>query len=137
MGVEIVKVEDFERIAKENEYFIWHFTSPKLRQLTLRPYYEPNEGLPHPLKDIVDRLDIPYFESVAEESIDFIINLRNGYDKFLFGTRPGLFNPTILGFKRRNLLYGTWEGFCYCDEGFINLIYALNPDFFANIKVED
>jgi len=137
MSVELVTVNDFERIARENEYFIWHFTSPKLYHLTIRPYYEPVEGLPHPLKDIIDRLDIPYFESLAEESIDFLINLRNGYDKSLFGGSRGLYNPTILGFKRRNFLYGTWDGFCYCDEGLINLIYATNPHFFSNLKVQD
>ena len=136
MSVELVTVNDFDRIARENEFFIWHFTSPELVRLTLRPYYQPNEGLPHPLKDIVDRLQIPYFESLVEESVDFIINLRSGYAKSLGGYK-GVYNPTILGFKRRNLLHGTWDGFCYCDEGFINLIYATNPDFFSGVNVED
>ena len=137
MSVEIVKVEDFDRIARNNEYFFWHFTTPQNQKLTFQPYYKDTGELPHPIKNIVDTLQIPYFESEVLESVDFICDLKSGYSKFIYGPNKGVYNPVILGFKRKNLLHGTWDGFCYCDEGFINLIFATNPKFFEGVDIQD
>lgn len=137
MSVEVVTVKDFDRIARENEYFFWHFTTPQNSSLTLQPYNSDRGFLPHPIRTIVDWLKIPYFESQVVESVDFICNLKNGYSKAIYGPNKGVYNPVILGFKRKNLLHGTWDGFCYCDEGFINLIYATNPKFFENVEIGD
>ena len=135
MSVEIVTVNDFDRISKENEYFFWHFVTPQNKNLTFQPYHSDTKHLPHPLKTIVDWLDIPYFESEIIDSIEFVSNLKNGYSKYIYGPNKGVYNPVLLGFKRKNLLHGTWDGFCYCEEGFINLIFATNPQFFENVKL--
>ena len=136
MSVEVVKVEDFERIAKENEYFFWHFFNPRLKGLVLQPYFSEQIDRKHHLKEIVDFTQIPYFESIVDESYDFIINLQPNLAKKIYGPKKGVYNPIILSFKKRAYLYNTFE-ICYCPEGFIELIYKTNPKFIDVLDLKD
>ena len=72
---EQVTVEDFNRISEENEYYLWHFvkkiyTGP----LEIQPYFD-DKTEKYKLKTILDMVDIPFFESYTEDSVDFLINL--------------------------------------------------------------
>lgn len=135
MSVQIVKVSDFEKIASENEFFIWHFTT-ETRSLVLQPYHKIiPAGLPNPIVDIVDLLNLPYFESDAKESIDFLINLKDGFSKTLYRHEEKKVAPIICGFKRRKFIHSTrHEGMCHCTEGFLEVIGKTNPNFLKNYQ---
>lgn len=136
MSVEIVRVEDYQKIAKKNEYFFWHFTNTKLKRLVLQPYFDKFENRKHELKELVDLTNIPYFESNVEDSFDFILKLEPRFHKAIYGPNKGVYNPVILSFKRKRLLYNTWD-ICYCPEGFIELILKTNPKFIESLDLND
>lgn len=125
--------KDFWEIGNQYEYFFWHFTSPT-SMTQFQPYNKEIEL--NPLKEIVDTLKIPYFESETKNEIDFLINLR---DSFIEIIKKNYKNPppTILAFKRHRLLYSTWGDFCYCSEGFIDMIYKTNPKFILESNQDD
>lgn len=130
--------KDFRKLASENEYFFWHFTVDKKPWLELQPYEVVMNGeiIPNPLREIIDTFGVPYFESEISNEVNFIIQLKNGLSKRVWQPKIG-FSPVILAFKRYKLLYNTWDDFCYCSEGFIDMIYNTNPDFFKKIKIDN
>ena len=71
---ERISVNDFERITKENEYFIWHFVNPN-SATQLKSIFQPdNPFTPNPFIPILKSISVPYFESDSQESHDFLIN---------------------------------------------------------------
>ena len=70
---EKVTCGDYFKLAKENEFFLWHFVQKKQNEGTLvlsTILEETKETNQLPL--ILDNIDIPYFESYTEDSIDFL-----------------------------------------------------------------
>jgi hypothetical protein len=147
---ERVTVNDFEKIAKENEYFLWHFLMEDQHDTIsglwsffdekINPYTkEPEINM---IKTLLSVTDIPYYESYVKDSMDFLINL--GLDaKYLYILRnpwPGRipnknfhYVPLVIGFKRKRMVYNTKQ-VCYCIEGITKIILELNPELLSNIE---
>jgi hypothetical protein len=143
---EKVKVEVFEKIAKENEYFLWHFLGKDQSGpdsiLGLWSYFDiklkdKDDQYPHAVRVLIDEFPkVPYFESYTEDSMDFLINLGLNVGE-LFRIPPDqsikplprsfFYNPVVLGFHRRRLVYHTHKT-CYCVEGMLEVIEKLNPE---------
>ena len=57
--------------------------------------------------------------------------------KNLYVDKKYYFNPIIIGFKKNKIITSTFEeGNCYCNEGIIELIGKLNPEFLLNSKLD-
>jgi len=147
---ERVTVNDFERIAKENEYFLWHFLmeeqhnsingiwsffDEKINQYTNEPEH-------HMLRTLLSMTDVPYYESYVKDSMDFLINLGlNAKDLYILRNPwPNLapdkkfyYVPAVIGFKRKRMVYNT-QRVCYCVEGITEIILRLNPELITNIE---
>jgi len=136
---EKVTVQDFEKISRENEYFIWHFLmSYDYSQPTMRSIfdeYEGNDYSPNRMVQFLEIFDVPYFESYANESIDFLDKLGAPLEKLRIPSEPDL-KPCVLTFNHRRLVNATYNGFCLCPEGLTKLLHDLNPEFIHNAKLD-
>jgi len=134
-----VTVQDFEKISRENEYFIWHFLmSYDYSQPTMRSIfdeYEGNDYSPNRMVQFLEIFDVPYFESYANESIDFLDKLGAPLEKLRIPSEPDL-KPCVLTFNHRRLVNATYNGFCLCPEGLTDLLYDLNPEFIHNSNLD-
>lgn len=141
--MESVKVshKDFFNIARENDFFLWHFLQKNQNDgdLTLRSIEEgKNKNSYLPLNILLKELPIPYFESYTEDSIDFLHelgisykNLWNPNFNFLIKTPDTHFHPLVIGFKKFEKVETTLET-CYCVEGVVKIIGKLSPDLILN-----
>lgn len=146
---ERVTVDDFQKIAKENEYFLWHFLIKEQYNTIsgLWSFFDekihPKKKEPeiHILKTLLSTTSVPYYESYVEDSIDFLINLGlNGKNLYMLRNPwPNLppnknfhYVPVVIGFKRTRMVYNTHQ-VCYCHEGITEIILKLNPELFSNI----
>jgi hypothetical protein len=136
---EKVTVQDFEKISQENEFFIWHFLmSYDYSQPTLRSIFDEYEGnnyAPNRMVQFLEIFDVPYFESYANESIDFLDRLGAPLEKLRIPSEPDL-KPCVLTFNHRRLVNATYNGYCLCPEGLTDLLYDLNPEFIYNAKLD-
>ena len=124
---EQVTVEDFNRISQENEYYLWHFVKKVYTgPLEIQPYFD-DKTEKYKLKTILDMVDIPFFESYTEDSVDFLINLGFSAKNFWSGGKE--FAPIMIGFNKNRKVTSTQDGICYCTEGIIDIVYQLNPKF--------
>ena len=131
-----IKVEDFKRISKENEYFLWNFVNYENDgQITIRPIFR-NDTFKNPndLKSILENIDIPYFESDIKESVDFLINLDNQFIDSVYHSHNKQWLPVLLGFNRSRLVNTTFKPKCYCSSGIIEIIGELNIEFLLNSR---
>jgi len=132
---EQITVKDYERISKENEYYLWHFvrksdTGPILIHSIFDDSLKENH-----LKPLLEIFDIPYFESYIEDSLDFLDMLGIPLN-LLYLNKIQNFNTFILAFKKRRLVTSTLDGYCMCSEGITDLIYNLNPKFIENLNLD-
>jgi hypothetical protein len=144
-----ISVKDFNKIAKENEYFLWHFLQKEQESSALTMwsiFKEKNEyhKQDNVLLSILDKINIPYFESYAQDSIDFLMDM--GLDGKLLWNPIKLenfyippqqyFQPIIIGFKKNKIMASTLEKeFCYCTTGIVDLIGKLNIEFLLNSEL--
>ena len=136
-----VSHKDFIKIAKENDYFLWHFLLKNQNNtgLTIRSIEDgDNKNGEHKLNLLLKEISIPYFESYIEDSIDFLHELGIPYNKlwnpkFQFDrVTPGeRFFPLVIGFKKYEKVATTLE-LCYCVDGVLKIIGKLNPDLILN-----
>jgi hypothetical protein len=129
---EKVNVSDFDRISKENEYFIWNFvTTPMTTHIKslfeLEDYRHPN-----PLKSILEFINVPYFESDLESSHDFVRNLGDRFLKTVY--KNGILHPVMISFNRKRVVSSSYHN-CYCIEGVLELIGELNPQFILDANI--
>jgi hypothetical protein len=141
--MENIKVthKDFFKLAKEHDYFLWHFLQKNQNEgrTVLRSIYEgDDEDTINPLNILFKEINIPYFESYTEDSIDFLHELGIPYDKlwnpnfnFILKTNDTKFHPLVIGFKKFEKIKTTLE-VCYCLDGVLKIIGELNPDLILN-----
>lgn len=141
-----VKVENFKEMASTHEHYIWHFLQKKQNEsdLGLFSYFdEPNEvyKINH-TKYIFDGIEIPYFESYTEESMDFLMDFNISHStlfvphqKKIVKEQHQKYIPLFLGFNKYKLIGGSYQ-VCYCPEYLVELIYKLNPDYVLNSKLD-
>ena len=139
---EKVGTNDFRKIASNHQYFIWHFLQRNQNEtrLGLFSYFDksPNDAKINQIKYLLENIEIPYFESYVEDSMDFLMDL--GLSPF-FLYKPIIHNesleksrkysPLFLGFNKFKLIGGSYQ-VCYCPEYFIELVAKLNPDYILN-----
>lgn len=137
---EKIKYTDFYNVAKDNEYFLWHFIQKEqhLSNLGLSSIID-SEKDENPLKDILENLDIPYYESYTEDSLDFLHGLGFRYDilyqnKIINPPPPRnfRFSPVLIGFKKFTKKLSTLD-LCYCTDGIIEIIGSLHPKYLEQI----
>jgi hypothetical protein len=147
-----ITVKDFNKIAKENEYFLWHFLQKEQENNALimwSIFKEKNDTIKkrpeNEMKLVLDKIDIPYYESYTEDSIDFLMDMGVNSEKLwepkkyknLHIDKNRYFSPIVIGFKRNKIITSTFEqGNCYCHQGIIELIGKLNPEFLLNSKLD-
>lgn len=135
---EKVTHKDYFKIAKENEYFLWHFLQKEQNESTLvlsTIIGEKTER--NPLPTIIDNLDIPYFESYTEDSLDFLVGLGFDMNK-LYQNVKGLdhkrkFGAIVVGFKKFSKVSSTFD-YCYCPEGIVSVLNDLHPKFIEQLN---
>jgi len=140
----IITVKDFQSVARNNEYFLWHFMQKKQKDssLALYSYFDKRKGEENKIKEIMDLVNIPYFESYTEDSIDFLNGLGIPYANLWSpnNTAPNsfhqTFNPIIIGFKKFNKIKTT-QDLCYCVDGVLEIILELNPEILSTVNTED
>jgi len=126
---EKINSTEFERISKENEYFLWNFViqGQGTSSNHIKPLFEPEDYRnPNPLKSILELIPIPYFESDLEDSYDFVMNLGNTFLNTVY--QKNMFYPVLIGFNRKRVVSSTYSR-CYCVEGILEIIEDLNPQF--------
>lgn len=135
-----IEHEEFYKIFHKHEYFIWNFVSKNHSpMLQIRPIFheikKEEVEIENYLTEILKYIDIPYYESYIEDSVDFLINLKLP-PNLIWLNELHIYNPVLIGFKGPVKKFSTYEGFCYCNEGILDLVYNLNPDFLLNIKID-
>ena len=131
---EKVTTKDYLRIAKEHKVFLWHFLQKDQCNsgcLSFFSYFDVSkkEDGSHPIKETMDLIKIPYFESLTEESIDFLVG--NGIPTYNIW-KDNAFGPMILGFKDGVLINHTGKR-CYCQEVLLEIIAELDPTLLLNV----
>lgn len=123
-----ITVNDFEKVANENEFFIWHFFNPNNNSIVINSIFlPPNPIKPDALSEILRIIKVPYFETDSETAYDFLLNLGNPFIENVYKLR--IHNPVMVAFNRRRMVNHTFGPYCYCPEGIISLIGELNPQF--------
>lgn len=141
-----VKVEDFKKIASNYEFYIWNFLQREQNETTLGmfSYFDDsqNEIKTNLTKYTLDGIEIPYFESYTEESMDFLLDfniphsfLFRQHDKNKILEHKRKFSPIFLGFNKYKLIGGSNEA-CYCPDYLIELVFKMNPEFILNSKFD-
>ena len=135
---EKITINDYERISRENEYYIWHFVrktnmgNRAVYSIFDKPDFNPD--YPHALREFLEICDIPYFESYVEDSVDLLDNLIQL--SRLLSKNDNKLNTCVLGFNKRRMVTSTMDGHCLCVEGISEIIYELNPDFIERINLD-
>lgn len=124
---EITPISEFEQVARENEYFFWHFVSKDVLGLSIIPLGA-DYGNGNSLELIRESLGVKIYQSFTEDSIDFLINLGLPSKKIKDGA---FYVPSFFGFHRRRMVESTIDH-CYCREGITEIIFKTNPSFFES-----
>lgn len=132
---EKITVKDYERISKENEYYLWHFVRKNDTGISVIYSIFEVEDKPNHLTPLLEVFDIPYFESYIEDSLDFLDMLGVPLNS-LYLREYRKFNTFILAFNKKSLQLATYKGYCMCTEGITKLIYNLNPKFIDNLNLD-
>lgn len=138
MKVNKVTHKDFMKIAKENDFFLWHFLQKNQNDgnLLIRSVYDgENFNSANQLNLLLKEIQIPYFESYTEDSIDFLHELGIPYDKlwnpdFNFDNKVGIdtqYHPVVIGFKKFQKVETTFD-VCYCIDGIVKIIGKISPE---------
>lgn len=141
-----VKVEDFKKIASNYEFYIWNFLQREQNETTIGifSYFdEPqNEIKINLTKYTLNGIEIPYFESYTDESMDFLLDLNISHSSLFRHHHKNLilehkrkFSPIFLGFNKYKLIGGSHQG-CYCPEYLIELVFKMNPELILNSKFD-
>ena len=144
----IVTVDDFKKIANENEYFLWHFLMEDQHDsvLSLWSIFETREkhhiGYQpfNQLDVLLSEVNVPYFESYVKDSMDFLINLGLNA-KSLYqhpkqkcpSPRRWSYQPVVIAFKKTRMITNTLNT-CYCVEGITKIILEMKPDLFSHLQ---
>ena len=147
---EKVTVNDFQRITKENEYFLWHFLMEDQHDSALALWsifetkdkhhfgYDPSKQL-NQLDVLLSEVNIPYFESHVKDSIDFLANLGLSVKSLYRPTNDGrpipkrwFYQPIVIAFKRTRMITNTHRT-CYCIDGITEIILKLDPNLLNNL----
>jgi hypothetical protein len=126
-----ISINDFEKISKSNEFWLWHLIEAKENPiLELQPLSRPfTLDRLHTLEEIVKKTEIPFFETNVYDCVDFLMYLDNTIlHKLKNKDKKNVLGPVVLGFNHSRLVYSTIHH-CYCPEGVLEVIGKLNPEY--------
>lgn len=134
---QIINISDFNKIAKEEEVFFWHFVNRNVNDigctnsLFIKPLSPINgEKCSSSLDILVEELGIKVYESIIEDSLPFLYRFRYVGTQ-LYNPTCGCYGPKFIGFKNGQKIAGTsQEVKCYCTEGITEVIYLTDPTIF-------
>ena len=136
---EKVTCSDYFKMAKENEFFLWHFVQKKQNEnsLVLSSILDEDKET-NQIQLILDSVDIPYFESYTEDCMDFLIGLGLNYKQLYQNKsrdvlREFKFSPVVIGFKKFTKISSTFD-YCYCTNGVISVLNDLHPKFIEQLN---
>ena len=138
---EKVEHTDFFKIAKENDFFLWHFLQKDQKDSGILMYsvFDKNPLIDNTLLEVLDNCSVPYFESYTEDSIDFLAGLGFDYKKLyvideyhINVDKKKRYRPLIIGFKKFTKVHSTFE-VCYCPEGVIEILSKMNPKYIEEL----
>lgn len=146
---EIVTVNDYRKIASTHEHYIWHFLQKKQNttNLVLFSYFEEHENpmTINSTRELLNMVDIPYFESYTEDSMDFLMDFGFTQEQLYtpvynnpipkYQARNYWYNPIILSFNKYKMVSST-KRVCYCAEGFMDLIMELSPKYLIDTNID-
>jgi hypothetical protein len=134
---EKITSKDYERISKENEYYIWHFTPSDIGIGVIYSIFKErmNSNGGHMMRSILEIYDVPYYESEIKDNLDFLDMLGVPLQS-LWVKQAKEFNPFILAFNRKRLVAATFQGYCMCPEGITELLLKLNPEIVLNANLD-
>ena len=127
-------------ITKSNKYFLWNFLQKEQENniISIWSIFKNKKNHTNGLKVLLNDLNISYYESYVDESIDFLINV--GVENRIWAppthneVNPNyLFNPVLLLFKGYSLKSTTFQS-CYCVEGIVELIGKENPELLSGLN---
>lgn len=131
--VQIKNIQDFWEVAKEEEFFFWHFVTENQCEstLTIKPVSNiTGDYCFSPLKEITNTFGIKVYESFAKDATEFLIDLGYQGDQ-IYNFTCNCFGPKFVGFKKGRMIAGTAvSNLCYCTEGIVEVIYLTNPSLF-------
>lgn len=137
---EKITPKDFFRIAKEHDYFVWHFLQKEqhLNTMEISSIIDfKKEG--NPIIQVFENLDVPYFESYTEDGLDFLMGLGFKYEHLYHSkltasyVPPNFrFGPIMIGFKKFTKISSTMDS-CYCLDGVIQVISKLDSKYLEQI----
>ena len=131
--IEKILISDFDRISKENEFFLLHFVAREKMNIGINSVIDYYDDI-NPLHIILDIIDIPYFETYLDSnSVDFLISLDDVFIKRVY--RHKYFQPTMIAFNKKRMVGHTYPPNCFCVEGIIKIIEDLNPQYLINAKL--
>ena len=136
---EQITVQDYERISRENEYYLWHFVRKSDTGITtVYSIFDEKDNLlsrPNDTETLLDAYNIPYFESYIEDSLDFLDMIVAPLNSLRIREK-NMLNTFMLTFNKRRLINATYNGYCMCVEGITELLYDLNPEIVLNAKLD-
>ena len=150
MKVQKITVDDFKKISKNDEYFLWSFLI-KEQHLAPLPFWSVLEGPEtHPkhktknqIVEFLDLFPIQLYESYTEENVDFLMDLgihhKNIYNPEVFIKQNVLkknhhYFPIVILFKGWKLL-DTTLNHCYCIEGITKMLINNAPKFVEELNL--
>lgn len=134
---EKVKVEDFFKLSKQHDYFIWHFLieNQSSSSLQLYSYFDILDYKINTVNQVLNLTpSIPYYESMVHESYDFLLNW-GVKEKYFWKPRFG-YQPFFMSFKKGTRFVDAESLGCYCSETFIEMIYLLDPESLLSLSIE-
>jgi len=131
MIIERVSYTEYDRISKENEYYLWHFLMREQGPLAFRSLFD-NEYKSNHLTYFFEYIKLPYFESYTDESIDFLDKIGINQNRVWVKKN---FNPVIVGFKGKRMISSTLDS-CYCVEGLVDVVAKMNVKLLDNINFD-
>lgn len=133
-----LKVNEFRKIGLQNEYWLWNFYPKNFSKLVdLQPYSKEPHGITnsHVFKDLVDKLEIPVFETYTEDALDFLLTLDNNISKKIYDKSGP--HAVIIGFNKCRLVSSTMHPeMCYCVEGLLEIIGKMNPELLLKLNFD-
>lgn len=136
-----ITYNDFLEIGKTNEYFLWHFLQKNQVKNSFPIFSIFDEKFNHEnhLSFLLKDLNIHYYESYTEDSMDFLLGSGiNGiyWKPPTHGANPPseqLFSPFMVLYKGYSIKGSTFQT-CYCAEGIVDMIGKENPEILSGLS---
>lgn len=135
MKYEIITPDLFNKVSRENEYWLWHIVPKKypmnLEILPLSVDANPLLGY-NPFKLIINQLQVPVFETRVDGYLDYFSKLPNPIGKHY--SNEDAYGISLIGMNYSTIITSTLHpGKCYCIAGVLEIISELDVKLLGSI----